>query len=73
MGKSTYKRYTYVGPVEEFGRCIAHSWTSTTYAPSEKKARSNFIFQFNKERGKIPTTKINLPGKIVMIDGKETA
>ena len=73
MGKSTYKKYTYVGPVEEFGRCVAHRWTATTYAPSENKARSNFIFQFNKANGKIPTMKITLPGKITADEGKESA
>lgn len=73
MGKSTYKKYVYVGPVEEFGRCIAHNWTATTYAPSLNKARSNFIFQFNKANGKIPTTKITLPGKIIVDERKESA
>lgn len=73
MGKSTYKKYVYVGPVEEFGRCVAHNWKATTYAPSLEKARSNFIFQFNKANGKIPTTKITLPGKILVDEGKESA
>jgi hypothetical protein len=73
MGKPAYKKYVYVGPVEEFGRCVAHNWTATTYAPSERKARSNFIFQFNKANGKIQTTKINLPGRITLAEGKESA
>ena len=68
MGKSTYKKYKYVGPVVEFEKCIAHGWTSTTYAPSEKKARSNFIFQFKKATNRLPTTKTSLPGKIVLVD-----
>lgn len=73
MGKPTYKQYMYVGPVEEFGRCVAHNWTATTYAPSEKKARSNFIFQFKQATGRIPSTKITLPGKVVVAEGKESA
>lgn len=73
MGKSTYKRYLYVGPVEEFGKCIAHNWTATTYAPSARKARSNFIFQFKQATGRIPSTKIDLPGKITVDEGKESA
>lgn len=73
MGKSTYKKYMYVGPVEEFGRCIAHSWTATTYAPSEAKARSNLIFQFKKANNKLPNTKVDLPGKVVLAEGKESA
>ena len=72
MGKSTYKKYTYAGPVEEFGRCIAHRWTATTYAPSEAKARSNLIFQFKQANNKLPNTKVDLPGKI-MVEGKESA
>lgn len=73
MGKSTYRKYMYVGPVEEFGRCIAHSWTSTTYAPSVEKARSNLIFQFKRATGRVPNTKITLPGKITVAEGKESA
>lgn len=73
MGKSTYKKYTYVGPVEEFGRCIAHKWIATTYAPSAAKARSNFIFQFKQANNRLPGTKIDLPGKVMLAEGKETA
>ena len=73
VGKQTYKKYMYVGPVEEFGRCIAHKWIATTYAPSLNKARSNFIFQFNQARGKLPFAKIALPGKITLVEGKESA
>lgn len=73
MGKSTYKKYTYAGPVEEFGRCIAHNWTATTYATSAAKARSNFIFQYKQANNKLPTTKVNLPGKVILAEGKESA
>lgn len=59
------RRYSYSGPVEEFGRCIANNWSSTTYAVSEKKARCNLVYQFKKQNNKEPYTKINLPGKIV--------
>lgn len=68
MGKSTYKKYVYEGPVEEFGRCIAHNWTSTTYASSRQKAKSNFEFQFKRATGKLPTTKITLLGKITVVE-----
>lgn len=56
--------YTYSGPVEEYGRCIANHWTATTYAVSEKKARSNLTYQFKKKFGKSPGSKITLPGEI---------
>lgn len=68
MGKSNYKKYEYVGPVEKFGKCIAHRWTATTYAPTERRARCNFIFQYQQDNNLLPNTKINLPGRIVMVD-----
>ena len=70
---SKYAKYSYDGPVEEFGKCITHRWTATTYAPSVAKARNNFKYKFNQDRGKLPTAKINLPGKIVKVEGKESA
>jgi len=57
-------RYFYKGPVMEFGKCIAFVWHGTTCAVSEKKARSNLVYQFKKEFGKLPGAKISLPGKI---------
>lgn len=59
------KRYSYSGPVEEFGRCIADNWSSSTRAVSEEKARSNLVYQFKKQNKLKPYVKINLPGKIV--------
>lgn len=73
MDHSNYRQYVYDGPVEEFGKCIAHRWAGTTYAPSEQKARNNLIFQFNRDNGKLPTSKIVLPGKITVVEGKESA
>ena len=59
--------YSYEGPVMEFDRVISSKWKSTTYAPSEKKARSNLVFQFKKANNKTANSKITLPGKVVMI------
>lgn len=64
MSRSDYNKYSYDGPVEEFGRCIANRWSGITYAPSEKKARSNLAYTFKTEHGKTPNCKITLPGKI---------
>ena len=36
-----YAEYSYNGPVMEFDKVIANNWTGTTYASSEKRARSN--------------------------------
>ena len=63
--------YSYKGPVVEFDRCICNSWSGTTYASSEKKARCNLAYQFKKENNKTASAKITLPGKIVRIEEKE--
>lgn len=57
--------YSYSGPVLEFDKIVTNRWDGQTYAVSEAKARSNLAFQFKKENGKVPRTKITLPGKIV--------
>lgn len=59
-----YFKYRYVGPVKEFDRVIADSWTGTTYAPTESKARSNLTYQFKKQFNRAPATRITLPGEI---------
>ena len=43
-----YHKYTYDGPVMEFDRLLADHWKGETMAPSEKKARSNLIYQFKE-------------------------
>lgn len=58
------KKYTYDGPVMEFEKCITNKWKSSTYAVSEKKARSNLIYQFKIQNHRLPNTKITLPGKL---------
>ena len=60
-------QYTYDGPVIAFDKCVAHRWRASTYAISENKARSNFMYQFKKQNNRLATCKISLPGKIVMI------
>jgi hypothetical protein len=66
----TMTLYSYNGPVLEFDRIIANHWQAQTYAVSEAKARSNLAYQFKKNNGKVPRTKITLPGKIV-VEGVE--
>ena len=61
-----YHKYTYDGSVMEFDRLLADHWKGETMAPSEKKARSNLIYQFKKQNSRIVGTKITLPGKIKM-------
>lgn len=61
-----YHKYTYDGPVMEFDRLLADHWNGETMTTSEKKARSNLIYQFKKQNSRIVGTKITLPGKIKM-------
>ena len=58
--------YLYDGPVVEFEKIITNRWCGQTYAVSEAKARTNLAHQFKKETGRIPRTKIILPGNIVV-------
>lgn len=66
-------QYAYNGPVMEFGRCIADNWAGSTYAASEKKAKSNLAYQFKKNNNRMPASKITLPGGIngYQLGGKE--
>ena len=64
------KLYSYDGPVLEFDRIIANRWRGQTYAVSEDKARCNLAYQYKRNNGKVPRTKITLPGKIV-VEGVE--
>lgn len=50
-------QYDYEGPVMEFDRCISNNWKGTTFAPTEKKAKSNLAYQYKKKHGKIASTK----------------
>lgn len=65
------KLYSYYGPVLEFDRIVANRWSGETYATSEAKARSNLAYQFKKETGRVPRTKITLPGKIEVEEYEE--
>lgn len=60
------KRYTYKGPVKEFDTIVRNHWEASTLAVSEKKARSNLIFQYKQETKRAPNAKITLPGKILL-------
>ena len=56
--------YSYDGPVLEFDKIVANQWQAQTYAVSEAKARANLAYQFKVNNGRVPRTKITLPGKI---------
>lgn len=64
----SYKKYSYNGPVEVFGKCVDNQWYGSTYAPSEKKARNNLVYQYKKQTGKAAATQVKLPGKVVLVE-----
>lgn len=64
--------YSYNGPVMEFERCICDNWKASTFAVSEKKARSNLTYRYKKENGKTANARITLPGKLTVIKREET-
>lgn len=56
--------YTYDGPVLVFKQIVANHWKASTHAVSEEKARCNLAYQFATQTGRVPRTKISLPGEI---------
>ena len=60
-------QYLYDGPVMEFGTCVSNRWQGTTYAVSERKARSNLVYQFKKKNNRVPGAKITLPGEVIIV------
>lgn len=65
------KLYSYDGPVLEFERIIANHWKASTHAESEKKARCNLAYQFKTQYGRVPRSKITVPGKLTVVEGED--
>lgn len=61
-------RYSYKGPVMEFCNCVQRYWIGETFAVSEKKAKSNLIYQWKKSHNRCSNSKISLPGKLTIVD-----
>lgn len=61
-------KYTYNGPVMIFDECVQKRWIGTTSALSKGKAKTNLTYQWKKENGYAPNTKVSLPGRIVMTE-----
>ena len=62
-----YHKYSYDGPVMEFNTLIDNRWEGETIAPNENKAKSNLAYQYKKQHNKLPSAKISLPGKVIII------
>lgn len=65
------KLYSYDGPVLEFDRIIANHWKASTRAESEKKARCNLAYQFKQQYGRVPRSKISVPGRLIIVEGED--
>ena len=63
--------YFYDGPVLKFDKIVANHWSAKTLAESEKKARSNLAYQFKMQYGKVPRSKITIPGKLIIVKGDD--
>lgn len=61
-------RWSYDGPVCNFGVCICNKWHGETIAETEKKARSNLTYQCKKTFSLLPTARIELPGKLKILE-----
>lgn len=59
--------YVYEGIVKEFDNIVSRDWKGSTYAVSEKKAKSNLAYQYKKTHNKVASTKITLPGEVKMV------
>lgn len=60
--------YSYEGPVKEFENIVRNNWKATTYATSEKQARSNLAYRYKRETNRVASSKITLPGKIKLVN-----
>lgn len=58
------KLYEYRGPVRIFEEIVNSDWHGYTYAMTEKQARNNLTYQYKRQRGLIPETKVTLTGKV---------
>lgn len=61
-------KYSYSGPVMEFGACIQNKWEGSTMASSEKQAKNNLAYQWKKKHGRTPDSRITLPGRLYLAD-----
>lgn len=62
------KLYRYEGPVMSFDKIIQDIWKGGTQAESEAKAKANLKFQYKVKHKLAKDSKIDLPGKLVIIE-----
>ena len=59
-----YYKYSYDGPVLKYDKIVTERWQASTFAPSERKARSNLAYQYKKQYETVLGVKITLPGRV---------
>lgn len=59
--------YLYDGPVMKFETVIQDRWRTSTYAVSEKKAKTNLCFRYKMLHDMPADAKLDLPGKFVSL------
>ena len=67
-GKTMKKIYRYEGVVTSFGKVISDIWKGGTQAETEGRARANLMFSYKIKHKLDKSTKIELPGKIFVIE-----
>ncbi len=62
------ERYSYRGPVKMFNTIVQNNWYAETMAATPAKAKSNLMYRWKKENGKTAASKVELPGKITVME-----
>ena len=65
---SERKLYHYEGPVMSFDNIIQDFWKGGTQAESESRAKANLKFQYKMKHKMDRGAKIELPGKLEIIE-----
>lgn len=60
--------YSYKGSVKNYDTVVQRDWEGRTIAVSEKKARTNLMYQWKRQHGKTADYKVSLPGEITILE-----
>ena len=59
-------KYIYKGPVKVFNNIVDPNWYGVTWAATPARAKSNLMYQWKKANGQAPTSRVTLPGDVVL-------
>jgi len=51
-----------------FNTIVQNNWYAETMAATPAKAKSNLMYRWKKENGKTAASKVELPGKITVME-----